>query len=272
MSVYVVTGVSQGIGFEFLKQLSAEKENLVIGLVRNKAGTEKKVAAELGDRPNVHILHGDLTDYASLKQAAADTASIVGDRGVDYLVANAAMISYQDGFVPIGALKDKHEEVDAVSSDLFKTNVVGNIHLFNLFLPLVLKGKAKKVIAITSGLADLDLTNEGDLDFGALYGASKAALNLIVAKFNVQYKKDGVLFLSISPGVVDTGKAEHAPPEVLEGVKRIMGKIAAHSPHWKGPITPEESVRHVRATWEKASIEGGFGGAFVSHFGNKQWV
>lgn len=100
---------------------------------------------------------------------------------------------------------DKVEEVDAVSSQLSQTNVVGNIHLFHLFLPLVLKSKVKKVITISTGLADLDLTNECEVDIGALYAASKAAMNVIVAKFNAQYKKDGVLFLSISPGLVDTG-------------------------------------------------------------------
>ena len=53
---------------------------------------------------------------------------------------------------------------------------------------------------------------------------------------------------------------------------KFAGKLVAYSPHFKGPITPEESVRHVRAIWEKASIEGGYGGAFISHLGNKQWV
>jgi NAD(P)-dependent dehydrogenase (short-subunit alcohol dehydrogenase family) len=77
---------------------------LIVGLVRDKAGTEKKIAAELGDRSNIHILHGDLTDYASLKQAAADTAEIVGERGIDYLVANAAFQSHFDAYGPIGAL------------------------------------------------------------------------------------------------------------------------------------------------------------------------
>jgi hypothetical protein len=52
----------------------------------------------------------------------------------------------------------------------------------------------------------------------------------------------------------------------------FMGALQTYAPHFKGPITPEESVRHVREVWEKASIEGGSGGAFVSHFGNKQWV
>ena len=87
----------------------------------------------------------------------------------------------------------------------WQTNVVGNIHLFNLFLPLVLKGKMKKVVTISSGHADLDLINEFEVDTSALYAASKAAMNVIVGKFNAQYKKDGVLFLSISPGAVDVG-------------------------------------------------------------------
>lgn len=100
---------------------------------------------------------------------------------------------------------EEPEELDDVADKLFKTNVTGNIHFFNLFVPLVLKGKTKKVIAITSGHADLDLINNFDIENSALYSASKAALNIIVAKFSAQYKKDGVLVFSMSPGVVDVG-------------------------------------------------------------------
>ena len=87
-----------------LKQISADAKNLVVGLVRDKPATEKKVVAELGDRPNVHILHADLVSYASIKQAAADATSIVGERGVDYLIANGAFTSQFDAYDPIGAL------------------------------------------------------------------------------------------------------------------------------------------------------------------------
>jgi hypothetical protein len=90
--------------FEFLKQISADPNDVVVGIVRDKAATEKKVAAELGERSNVHILHGDLTKHASIKQAAADTAKIVGNRGVDYLVANGAFLSQFDAYSPIGEL------------------------------------------------------------------------------------------------------------------------------------------------------------------------
>lgn len=100
---------------------------------------------------------------------------------------------------------EEPKELDAVADKLFKTNVTGNIHLFNLFIPLVLKGKAKKVIAITSGHADLEFINNFDVENSALYSASKAALNVIVAKFSAQYKKDGVLVFSLSPGAVEVG-------------------------------------------------------------------
>lgn len=59
----LVTGASRGIGFEFLRQLSADPANTVIALVRDKAATQKKVDDELA-RANVHVLQADITDYA----------------------------------------------------------------------------------------------------------------------------------------------------------------------------------------------------------------
>jgi NAD(P)-dependent dehydrogenase (short-subunit alcohol dehydrogenase family) len=101
--------------------------------------------------------------------------------------------------------KDKVEELEAVSAQLSQTNV--------LALPFMTRGRKRlkrwmlptKVISISTGLADLDLTNDVEIDVGALYAASKAAMNVIMAKYNAQYKKDGVLFMSISPGVVEVG-------------------------------------------------------------------
>lgn len=88
---------------------------------------------------------------------------------------------------------------------MMSTNVLGNIHLYTLFVPLILKGKAKKVVLISSGMGDMEFTREYDIGTGPLYSTSKAAMNLVQAKFSADYKKDGVLFLSVCPGMVDTG-------------------------------------------------------------------
>jgi hypothetical protein len=50
---------------EFLKNLSSDPSNIVIGIVRNVAETEAKVSA--WERSNIHIIHGDMNDYDSLR-------------------------------------------------------------------------------------------------------------------------------------------------------------------------------------------------------------
>ena len=52
----------------------------------------------------------------------------------------------------------------------------------------------------------------------------------------------------------------------------MLAKFAAYAPHFKGPISAEESVKAVMGVVEKASVEGGDGGDFISHLGNKQWL
>lgn len=107
--------------------------------------------------------------------------------------------------IPARTRGEKHEELEEQFRKLYDINVLANIHLYNLFIPQILKGRAKKVVCITSGMADTDWVNDYDLSGGALYASSKAAMNMITAKFNAQYKRDGVLFLGICPGFVDVG-------------------------------------------------------------------
>ena len=89
--------------------------------------------------------------------------------------------------------------------ELFKVNVVGQIHLFNLAMPLLMKGKVKKVIGISTGLASTDLIRQINVYNGAPYAISKAAFNMAITEFSAQYSKDGVLFMTVAPGMVDTG-------------------------------------------------------------------
>lgn len=49
-------------------------------------------------------------------------------------------------------------------------------------------------------------------------------------------------------------------------------KFLAYAPGNKGHLTPEEAVKDVLKVAENASLANGDGGAFLSHFGNKQWL
>ncbi|KAH8164043.1 hypothetical protein CIB48_g4201 [Xylaria polymorpha] len=271
MPSYVITGVSKGLGFEFLRQISSEPRNIVIGLVRDKSATEKRVKEELSGRTNIHILHGDLNSYESLQKAAADTTGITGG-SLDYLIANASHISYWDSYDPIGALVQDPKRLEGELTTHYRTTVIGNINLYGLFMPLILRGYVKKVIAISTGISDLDITTQLELEGSPLYAIAKAGLNMMTAKFSAQYKKEGVLFMSVCPGVVDVGHDKDATPEQMASMMTLMGKFNSYAPHFEGPATPEESVRDVISVWERASIEKGDAGHFVSHLGNKQWL
>jgi hypothetical protein len=53
----------------------------------------------------------------------------------------------------------------------------------------------------------------------------------------------------------------------------VFQKFAAYAPNFKGPSTPEDAIKDVISVWEKASIENGDGGAFLSHRGEvKNWL
>jgi NAD(P)-dependent dehydrogenase (short-subunit alcohol dehydrogenase family) len=154
------------------------------------------------------------------------------------------------------------------------TNVLSNIHLINLFMPLVLAGTTKKVTVISTGLADTGLTNAREFDLAPIYAISKAAVNMVVAKFNAVYKKDGVLFLALSPGLVDVGKFPDPAtmdPKHLERFQGMLASFKAHAPNFTGPMQPEESATKVLSVIHKASVEKD-GGAFLSHLGTKTWL
>lgn len=72
-------------------------------------------------------------------------------------------------------------------------------------MPLILKGTQKKIIALSTGLADLEAMRTWDLEMSSVYSISKAAMNAAIGKFSAQYRPQGVLFLSICPGMVNTG-------------------------------------------------------------------
>ncbi|KAA1472250.1 NAD(P)-binding protein [Dentipellis sp. KUC8613] len=202
MPSYVITGANRGIGLAFVRKLSAKPENVVIALVRNLGTTEGLRSL---NRSNVHILHADIGDLASIERAAAETAKITGG-SLDVLINNAAMLPNERDALPLDGYPKGQDQL--LADDLtafFTVNVIGVVHTINNFLPLIKKGSLKKVIVISSGAGDVDLTLASGYETSGPYSISKAAVNVAVAKYAAEYKSQGILFLSISPGFVNTG-------------------------------------------------------------------
>lgn len=68
-----------------VRYLSKHANNTIVGLVRNKAATEKKVAEELKDAPaKIHILAADMDSYDSLKVILRELIHISTITGAAY--------------------------------------------------------------------------------------------------------------------------------------------------------------------------------------------
>lgn len=163
----------------------------------------------------------------------------------------------------------------------FHTNVIGTTQAVAYFAPLVAKSTLKKIAVISSGVGDIDFTLKSGLDTKSPYSISKAAVNMAVAKFHVEYRTRGVTVLAISPGLVDTEFATDplAPPRTEAEVAaktadltRLVGLFKAYAPNWEPVLlTPAQSAQAVLSVIAGATIEKD-GGKMVSHFGTQQWL
>ncbi|KAG7421205.1 Oxidoreductase UcpA [Fusarium oxysporum f. sp. rapae] len=191
MPPYLSTGASRGLG------ASLTRCSLV-------AATDKKLAEELGSPKNLHIFEADITDYNAFK-GAVEAVSEIAEGSLGYVIANAGLIALWSQWDAVDMLAKDPEHLVKDLQDSFNVNVIGNFHLFNLFTPLVLKGQGKKVIAISSGMSDIDFIRQFEIEPAPAYAISKAGTSVLTAKFAARYAKEGVLFMSICPGSVNSG-------------------------------------------------------------------
>lgn len=155
-----------------------------------------------------------------------------------------------------------------------RVNVLGLTHTVSAFIDLLKAGTAKKVMNVSTGMADLTFIQKSHVAYATPYSASKAAANIVIAKYDAMYGNgtDPILFLSISPGVVSTERNQEAATANADSIGAMVHQFAKYAPSFKRLLTTEESVTAmVRVLFEK-SVVNGDGGAFVSHLGTQEWL
>jgi NAD(P)-dependent dehydrogenase (short-subunit alcohol dehydrogenase family) len=225
MPSYAVTGASRGLGRELVRQLTLDPRNTVFALVRapSKATALTELASQRSQ--HLHILTADVTDPPSLKAAAEAVGKVTGGK-LDVLIHNAfdrdpAAARLTPSKVPL-----EREAVDKLFGASWSTDVYGTLCVTNTFLPLIQQGEAKKVIHISSAMADLDLIKTAGLAASVPPAVSKAGMNVLTAKYAAEFAGTGVKFLALSPGWVNT--FEGPGKSSLCFVKSTSGRIAVH--------------------------------------------
>jgi NAD(P)-dependent dehydrogenase (short-subunit alcohol dehydrogenase family) len=175
--VALITGVSSGIGAAIAVKL-ADNGFRVFGTSR----APQKIAPI----PGVETLPLDVTDATSVRAAVAGVIDRAGH--IDVLVNNAGL----------GILGAAEESSIAQAQSLFDTNFFGVIRVTNEVLPHMRHRGSGRIINISSVLGYLPAP------YGALYSASKHAVEGYTESLDHELREYGVRALLVEPGYTRT--------------------------------------------------------------------
>ena len=210
----LVTGASRGLGLEFVKQY-AEEGAMVFACCRDPAASKslRRISDEAGGKVSMHGL-----DVADPKSIAAFAKSF-GDEPVDVLINNAGVY---------GPKEQSAGDMDFDGwAEAFAVNSIAPLRIAQTFERNLKKGKAKKLITITSWMGST--THHGG-DYFA-YRSSKAAVNNVMHGLSLAWKNEGLIVTLLHPGWVKTdmgGKnAPLEPHESIAGMRGVIAKLTA---------------------------------------------
>lgn len=182
--VALVTGASRGIGAATAKALAAQGAHVII-TARTAKDLEAVEDAIFDAGGNATIAPLDLTDGDSIARLAAAVTERWGK--LDILVLNAAMLGT---LAPVPAIDG------AEFARLFTLNVTAQQVLIASFDALLRKSDAGRLVALTSSVGAAPRA------FWGAYGASKAALETLVASYGEEVKN----LSAVRTAIVDPGR------------------------------------------------------------------
>ncbi len=191
-----ITGGTSGLGLALLREL--RRRGARVAFVARTAGIVEEVARS----HRAHGIVGDVARKEDIHPIALQITAALG--GLEVLINNASSL----GPVPLALLADTECEDFALA---LETNVLGPFRLTKALLGALSasarEGRGAVVLNVSS-----DAAINAYAKWGA-YGASKAALRQLSAIWHEELAAEGVRFLSLDPGDMDTPLHALAVPD-----------------------------------------------------------
>ena len=223
-----VTGGTSGLGLALVRELSGRGARVAF-----VARTRERVLDVARENAGAHGVVGDVSAKDDIYPIALQVTGELG--GLDVLVNNASDL----GPVPLAMLSDTEcEDLERA----FATNVLGPFRLTKALMGALAasarEGRGAVVLNISS-----DAAVNAYPGWGA-YGASKAALHHLSRVWGEEHAGEGVRFLSLDPGDMDTPmhaaavpdadtstlkRPEQAARELAEAIAAALPGNAAHA-------------------------------------------
>src|ERR1700682_2329919 len=198
--VALVTGASQGIGWDIAKALVVAAAKVAVA-----ARTEEKLALLVGE---IQAAGGTglavKMDVAEAEQVKTGFKQVLEKFGrLDILVNNAAIT--RDGL----AMRMKADDWDAV----LRTNLTGAHLCIQQALPTMMKARTGRIINISSVVARMG--NAGQVN----YVAAKAGLLGLTKAIAMEMASRNITVNAIAPGFIKTPMTDVLPDKVKEELK-----------------------------------------------------
>jgi NAD(P)-dependent dehydrogenase (short-subunit alcohol dehydrogenase family) len=192
-----ITGGTSGLGLALLRELQKRGARVAF-VARSRERVERIAQEQLGS----HGIVGDVSVRDDIYPIAVQVLGELG--GLDVLINNASDL----GPTPLAMLSDTEcEDLERA----FATNVIGPFRLTKALMGALAasarEGRGAVVLNISSDAAINPYPGWG------AYGASKAALHHLSRIWSEEHAADGIHFLSLDPGDMDTPMHAAAIPD-----------------------------------------------------------
>src|SRR5437762_1352508 len=204
----LITGGASGIGRAAANKLTSLGIHVIV-VGRNAQRGDKTVAEIRGAGGNADFISSDLRGASSAREVARKAIEL-GNGHVDILVNNA-------GIYPFGPT---HETTEESFDRVYSLNVKVPYFLVAELAPLMAKRGKGAIVNLSTMVADYGAAGM------ALYGSSKAAINLLTKVWAAEYGPSGVRVNAVSPGPTRTEGTE----VMGEGLERLAAEAPARRP------------------------------------------
>jgi uncharacterized oxidoreductase len=193
----LITGGTNGIGFELAKQL-LQLGNTVIVTGRDTAKLQK-TKKEL---PKIHTIQSDVSKIADIDSLFAQVIKDFPQTNI--LINNAGIMREINLHDHQSNLLDLTREIE--------TNLCGPIRLTSKFLNHLKAKPTAAIVNVSSGVAFVPLPTS------PIYCATKAALHSFTQSLRVQLKNTKINVFELAPPATQTELLASANPEDMKGV------------------------------------------------------
>ena len=190
-----ITGGTSGLGLALVRELTSRGAQVAF-VARNRERVEQ-VTGETG-------AHGIVADVSKKEDIYPMAIQITGELGgLDVLINNASSL----GPTPLRLLSDTEcEDLE----DVFAANLFGPFRLTKALMgALAASAREGRGAVVLNVISDAGISAYPH--WGA-YGSSKAALNQLSRIWNEEHAGEGVKFLALDPGDMDTPMYHAAIP------------------------------------------------------------